>query len=244
MQKVVGKTGDPLYDLLLLDEAQDFLPGEIRLFRRLARDLFMVADSRQQIYGGGLTLDDLKATVNDTNYLRFHYRSGRPICAVADGIGRTFSAGYEPILPTCNYNASSFQPSVDIVRGSMSEQATAIAQRLVIQRRAYPEGFLGVICPRGEDVRMLSNALRASGFADDLCVQDREDGYKRVDATKPIWLSTVHSAKGLEFRAVHFAGAETVVYFRAEQEKIGLYGSNASENGLDYLSSRAAACLF
>lgn len=134
----------PLYDVLLLDEAQDFLPGEIRLFRRLARDLFMVADSRQQIYGSGSKLAELGAVADRTLELRFHYRNGHPICEVADGIGRSFSAGYEPVLPTCNYNSPGFQPSVELVQASFAEQAQQIAQRLQLQRRTYPEGLLGV----------------------------------------------------------------------------------------------------
>jgi superfamily I DNA/RNA helicase len=232
VQSVVGMSGEPLYDVLLIDEAQDFLLGEIQLFRRLARDVFMVGDSRQQIYGGGLTLADLRSAVDETKILRFHYRSGRPICSVADGIGRTFSAGYEAILPTCNYNSAAFQPSVDIFRGNIPEQAAAIAHRLSLQRRAYPEGFLGVICPRGDDVKTLATALRDAGFGDQLCVQDREDGYRPFDPAKPIWVSTVHSAKGLEFRALHFAGADTVVQFRAEQKRLAYTGITRAKTAL------------
>src|SRR5437016_8972184 len=37
------------YDAILLDEAQDYLPDEIHIFNRLAKNLFIVADSRQKI---------------------------------------------------------------------------------------------------------------------------------------------------------------------------------------------------
>jgi hypothetical protein len=102
---------EPLYDVLLLDEAQDYLPGELQLFRRLAHDLFMVADLRQQIYPGRPVAAVLKSMVDRVLPLRYHYRCGQIICQVADDIGKTFSAGYEPILPSCNYNSPDMKPS-------------------------------------------------------------------------------------------------------------------------------------
>jgi superfamily I DNA/RNA helicase len=212
---------EPIYDVILLDEAQDYLPGEIRLFRRLGRDIFMVADSRQQIYRGDeRIIRCLESAVDETRSLRFHYRSGQPICQVADGIGATFSIGYEPILPTCNYNAVALPPSVDVFQGGTEAQAAEIAGRLVLQRRTYPEGLLGVICPRLSELRIIADALEERGFGPHLCVQDREDGYQPILADRLIWLSTVHGAKGLEFRALHFAAAEFVTRFGAQRKRL------------------------
>ena len=39
-----------IYDCILLDEAQDYVPAEIRTFEKLGTRLFCVADSRQKIY--------------------------------------------------------------------------------------------------------------------------------------------------------------------------------------------------
>jgi hypothetical protein len=73
---------------------------------------------------------------------------------VADCIGATFSIGYEPILPTCNYNALVLPPSVEVFQGEIEAQAAEIAGRLVLQRRTYPEGPVGRDLPaieRAED---------------------------------------------------------------------------------------------
>lgn len=210
----------PPYDVLLIDEAQDFLPREVALFKRLAHDLFMVADSRQRIYAGDSPMDVLEQAAQRTLTLRYHYRNGAPICEVADAIGRTFSAGYDPILPTCNYNSAGLRPSVDIFKGNLEKQANEIAQRLGLQRRTYPEAFLGVICPRAVDVRNVATALNERGLGSLLCVQDRDAGYQSIRADKPIWVSTVHGAKGLEFRAVHFAAAETTASAGAGQKRL------------------------
>jgi DNA helicase IV len=232
LNKAIPEGRDPIYDLLLLDEAQDYLPGELHLFRRLAHNLFMVADLRQQIYPGEPVGDVLQAIVDRVLPLRFHYRSGQVICQVADDIGKTFSAGYDPILPTCNYNSPDMLPSVEIFVGDIQAQAAEIGDRLRVQRRTYPEGFLGVICPRMADVRAISDALSARGFAGEICVQDRDDGYHRIQPDRPIWLSTIHSAKGLEFRAVHLAGAEHVKSFRAEQKRLAYTGVTRAKTSL------------
>ena len=220
-ERVLVRPGaDPLYDVLLLDEGQDFLAREIALFRRLTHDLFAVADNRQRIYAGASPLPALEQATQQVLSLRYHYRNGSPICEVADAIGRTFSDGYEPILPTCNYNSPGLVSSVDVFRGPLEQQAREIAERLRLQRRTYPEGFLGVICPRAADVRSIALSLGRTELGELLCVQDREAGYQTIQVDKPIWLSTIHGAKGLEFRALHFAAADTTTSARAGQKRL------------------------
>jgi DNA helicase IV len=110
--------------------------------------------------------------------------------------------------------------SVDVFAGGIGQQAEEIARRLKLQRRTYPEGFLGVICPRLSEVRIIANALDQSGLGNLLCVQDREAGYQAISPERPIWISTVHGAKGLEFRAVHFAAAETTTSAASGQKRL------------------------
>jgi DNA helicase IV len=222
----------PPFDVILIDEAQDFLPEEISIFRRLTRDIFMVADSRQRIYAGESPMAALEAAVDQSVSLRFHYRSGFPICGVADAIGKTFSAGYDEISPTCNYNTPGMRASVDVFCCDIVAQASEIANRLLLQRRTYPEGFLGVICPRSNEVRSIASSLRDAGLGDLLCVQDREAGYQRIHADKPIWISTIHGAKGLEFRALHFAAADTLTSGGASQKRMAYTGVTRAKTAL------------
>ena len=205
---VLAGRQDPIFDVLLVDEAQDFLQEELTVFRNLARDLFLVADSRQMIYETNSQIGNLEGVVDRTLRLRFHYRNGPEICEVADGIGRTFSSGYEPIVPTCNYDSSQFRASVNVFQGTQEVQIEELASRLELQRRTYPEGYLGIICPLSDDARAVARQLGEGPLAGLLCHQDREEGYQQIQAEKPIWISTVHGAKGLEFRAVHFVAAE------------------------------------
>ena len=217
---VLTGTQDPIFDVLFVDEAQDFLQEELAVFRRLARDLFLVADSRQMIYETNSPIASLETFVDRTLRLRFHYRNGPEICDVADRIGRTFSSGYDPIAPTCNYDSSQFRASVNVFQGTHDEQMEELASRLELQRRTYPEGFLGIICPRSDDARMVAEHLAESALGNLLCHQDREEGYQQIEAGRPIWISTVHSAKGLEFRAVHFVAAEGTVRVGPAQKRL------------------------
>ena len=225
VREILGTNPKPVFDSILLDEAQDYLLAELEVVRLLCHDVFLVADSRQQIYGDSVEFSVLAQLVSETRTLPFHYRSGPPICQVADGIGsRFFGRPYEPIMPTCNYKKDNPTPSVELVSASLDEQCERIAERLRVQLRAYSDEMLAVITPRLEEVRFVTSYLEQTDLHDRLCVQTREDGYQPLDESKPIWISTVHSAKGLEFGAVHFAGAEFVNRFRGEQKRLAYTG--------------------
>ena len=239
IQEVLSHRSAPMYDVIMLDEAQDYLAGEIEVFRALCADLFMVADSRQQIYPGDTDIAFLESKVDDHIGLTKHYRNGLPICQVADGIGERFSLPYESISPTCNYNSPDLRPSVEVFADSFAAQCEEIARRLRLQRRAYPEGFLGVICPRLREVRLLKDFLSNTDLADQLCVQIGADGYQRIVAERPIWLSTVHSAKGLEFRALHFAAAEFVNRYGPEQKRLTYTAVTRAKTALTIYHDRA-----
>ena len=234
-----------VFDTILLDEAQDYLLEELQVIRALCHDVFLVADSRQQIYGGSAEFSNLTGLVSETYSLPFHYRSGPRICQVADGIGsRFFGRPYDPILPTCNYPKDRPASTVEVVCANFGEQCERIAERLRVQLRAYSDEMLAVITPRVEEVRAIAEFLKQTDLADRLCVQSREDGYQPLDESKPIWVSTVHSAKGLEFGAVHFAGAELVARFRGEQKRLAYTGVTRAKISLTVYHERALPAYF
>ena len=239
VREILGPSPQPVFDTILLDEAQDYLIDELRVIRALCHDVFLVADSRQQIYGGSVQFSDLETLVSDTHTLPFHYRSGPPICQVADGIGsRFYGREYEPILPTCNYPKDRPTSTVELVPANMEGQCESIAERLRVQLRAYSDEMLAVITPRLEEMRLIAGYLGQTDLSDRLCVQSREDGYQPLNESKPIWVSTVHSAKGLEFGAVHFAGANLVTRFRGEQKRLAYTGVTRAKTSLTVYHER------
>lgn len=245
VKEAIGANPEPVFDTILLDEAQDYLMDELEVVRALCHDVFLVADSRQQIYGGSVQFKELAKLVSETHTLPFHYRSGPPICQVADGIGARFvGRRYEPILPTCNYKKERPAPSVELVTLSLEEQCERIADRLRVQLRAYSDEMLAVISPRLEEVRFLAACLEQTDLCDRLSVQTREDGYQPLDENRPIWVSTIHSAKGLEFGAVHFAGADFVSRFRGQQKRLAYTGVTRAKMSLTVYHAKALPAYF
>jgi DNA helicase IV len=210
LQEVFERTGAPIFDAIFVDEAQDHSMEDLTALSRLCRDFFLTTDSRQMIYEGGIPSDAFNGIVSDVRTLRYHYRSSPEICDLADAIGSTFSTGYERISPTSRYPVSGPREPVRVFKGALQDQAAEIAARLSGQIRAYRGQLIGVIAPRKEDVAVVASELRTAGFADLISVQTDDEGYLPFDPDRPVCISTVHAAKGLEFQAVHFAASETV----------------------------------
>jgi superfamily I DNA/RNA helicase len=202
---------------VLVDEAQDFLPGEIAILRTLGERFFGVADSRQKIYKGQDSIKKLEKEIN-TVKLPFHYRNGHKICTVADGLAKEVT-GEPTMLETSKYSEAKLESTVEpLAFPTLDEQCDELIDRLDTQIKAYPGELIGIACPRGEDLIPVVERLRNSVFADQLVVQTSDDGYTEFDPDKNICVSKLHSAKGLEFRAFHILAAEGLKKFPLQRE--------------------------
>lgn len=192
-----------VYDGILLDEAQDYLPDEIRLFKRLSRVIFVSAHSKQKIYDGEDIAPLLESLTDEKHELHYHYRIGREICKLADAL---VTGHEEPLLlPTCNYDESGRKSSVEpFLCADVDQEATKIIERLSVQLRAYPDEMLGVISPGRDTALRIWERLMDSDLAA-LAVLQIGGDHSPFEPEKRICVATVHSAKGLEFRALHVA---------------------------------------
>lgn len=222
-----------VHDTILLDEAQDYLPEEVELFRRLSRDLFAVADSREKIYDLTDSLPTLEASVDEIIELRYHYRNGIEICRLADEVGARMTGHYEPITPTSNYPETEMPSKFEQHCCSLDDQATKISEALKLQRRTFPTALLGVICPRRAEVKELAAKLGSLGLGSEITLQTYEDGYQPLDPERHIWVSSIHGAKGLEFRALHIAGLEYVRNCGGQQKKLAFTAITRAKTRLD-----------
>jgi len=191
------------FDALLLDEAQDYTPQEIRIFSQLTDVLVATADVRQKIYD----VEDCSATLAEAigrEYkLKYHFRNGHDICKVADGIYKGYPI-YEPMLPYSNYKEADY-PSEAVPKYPLQfqEQIVEMVDQVRRQRVAYPEDLIGILSPRNEELDAIEIELNRAGLGPYFT---RANSSNRFDCTRPIWLSTLAAAKGLEFRAVHILG--------------------------------------
>ncbi len=203
---------------ILLDEAQDYLPEEIRIFHQLCGRIFAVADSRQKIYDGESPIVKLEEICDETQRLRFHYRTGLKICKLADGIAKKWT-DYEPMSPCSNYDESAMPSQIEIVAcDNIEEQCNKISEQMDNQLKAYPGEFIGIICPRQNEFVTVADFFSRSSFSSKVSVQEGKKGHIKFLSDKPIIITTVHSAKGLEFRALHIVGSEYMKKFRTQKK--------------------------
>ena len=223
-----GKSGVQ-FDALLLDEAQDYTAEEIRLFRGLTEVLVATADQRQRIYDVQDSSAVLKDCVDTVHELKYHFRNGLEICRLADGLHKGV-AGYVPMQQYSNYEEAAYPSKVLKKSGlSLNEQAVAIAAQATDQRFAYPDDLIGVLCPTNADLDVIEAGLHAAGLGHDIT---RANDHDQFDSSRPIWLSTLTAAKGLEFRAVHIAGLDNLRKMGGAQKRLIFTGITRAKTAL------------
>ncbi|MBC8029913.1 MAG: ATP-dependent helicase [Pyrinomonadaceae bacterium] len=195
--------GKEFYDAIFLDEAQDYLPDEIRVFKTLAKVIFASAHSKQKIYDGVDTTPLLESLTDQQHKLHYHYRIGRRICKLADAL--VTGHEIELLLPASNYNEVERPSSVEDIRcANLDEEIAKITEALSVQVRAYPDELLGVISPGKETAVRIWEALAETDLGP-ISVLQISGEHAPFESGTRICVATVHSAKGLEFRALHIA---------------------------------------
>jgi len=201
------------YDAIILDEAQDCLPEEIEIFDKLAGVLFVATDSKQKIYSTKDPLAKIRELVPNKFELRYHYRNGLKICRLADALAK-HSELNRNLEETSNYNERKLPSSVEVEQcASVSDQVDKAIVKLTTQLKAYPEELLGIVCPTHEELDKVIKCLRASRLNRVCVYQGAEDGYVPFSKDTMICVCTIHSAKGLEFRALHVLGLDSIGKF-------------------------------
>jgi superfamily I DNA/RNA helicase len=205
------------FDCILIDEAQDYSAEEIEVISKFAKRIFAVGDSKQHIMSeAGGALERLAELCDTSTELTAHYRSGRRICRVADGIRNQVDSEHG-LEATSNYDEGEFPSSVKTFSGlDIREQVDTAIPEIETQLRAYPVGMIGVVCPRHEELSEVWSLLNRSALSDVLQLQQYSDGYSAFDGTKRVIVTTLHGAKGLEFRALHLLGMDQVKKFRLQ----------------------------
>lgn len=232
------------YDYLLIDEAQDYEPEELKVILALANHVVIVGDDRQAIYQGSAGLEYLKEVVDSQSFLESHYRSGEKICRLADGIHKECDSenGMEA---HANYNEEEFPSSVTPFAGlSLEDQAKQLISELKNQLLAYASGLIGVVCPRHDDLDIVIPILMGSELAKNIQIERFDSGYMQLDSAKRILVTTIHAAKGLEFRALHILAAEYVASFRDKQKRVTYTAVTRARTSLSIYHNRSLPAYF
>ena len=226
------QVNDHKLDCLLLDECQDYTSAELKALARFANCIFAVGDGRQRIYQDEDAISVLVGICGKPIELKYHYRNGRKICRVADGVYNLVD-DKDGLEASSQYDESAFPSEVFSFEGiSLDDQVEEIVESLKTQLRAYPTGLLGVLCPLVEKVNYVFEALENSPLKKNVQRQVFEHGYDSFDPARRIIVSTIHGAKGLEFRAVHLTAMEGLAKHRSRQKRLAYTGITRAKSSL------------
>ena len=205
-----------IYDVILVDEAQDYSPEEIKLIASFADRVFAVGDRNQQISEHKGALEKLQDLGAKCSTLTTHYRNGLKICRVADGIKNLIDHP-DGLEATSNYDEAKFPSTVDVFGGvTLEEQVAKAIPRIKTQLLAYPGEMIGVLCPRLDDLDIVCDQLATSDISEDIHIQ-RAGAYSPFSPERQVVVSTTNGAKGLEFRAVHMLAADNLKRFPTQR---------------------------
>lgn len=205
-----------VFDVILLDEAQDYSAEEAGLIRSFGARLFAVGDNNQRITEKSGALQRIEELGAVRTELQHHYRNGIKICRVADGIKNVLddASGMEA---RSNYDEASFPSTVDVLGGiNLPTQIAEAIRRIKVQIQAYPGEMIGILCPRAAELSDVVDLLVKSEIAGYIQVQ-RAGAYEAIVPDRPVLVTTVQGAKGLEFRAVHMVAAEKLKRYQTQR---------------------------
>jgi hypothetical protein len=216
------------YDAILLDEAQDFGTDALRFALGLLaagrEDVVIVADAAQNIFRRKFSWKQAGVQAQGrSRILRVNYRNTREILEFASRFllaSRILRPDEVPdpedentVIPPESSMRSGPQPVVEIVRDVRSEvQAAVSVVKEWVGRNPGPR-TIGVLYPGSFD----SGVDRGKKLWDGLLIgkceafwlsdpRDRNSRDRLADVKSPVILSSVHSAKGLEFPYVALCG--------------------------------------
>ena len=228
-----GGPGTDTYDAILIDEAHDFDPDWFRCCTRALRDpeagdLLVAVDGAQSLYGRPRSFTWKGMGINAVGRSRRlgrNYRNTREILEFAWEVAQAPVAADEQtethirVEPT-EAVRNGPKPGYRACEGIRDEYATVARLVEHYKGMGIPERDIAVLYPRKEGKRIdgLFAALKQAG---EVCWLTNELDPTARDAfmTRPgVRLTTIHSAKGLEFPVVILTALDQLPHPRQRDE--------------------------
>jgi hypothetical protein len=225
-----GKHKPSFFDAILIDEAHDFHPEWLKLIVKClnpkTNSLFIVHDSAQNIYRKGFSFKSIGIQIKGrTKILKTNYRNTREIAQLASSFlncGIKFTDELlkddegqllEIIRPQATLRSGSLPQLIECQ--NFREECAEIAARvkLWLEKGKYPpQEILILYVKKGTNpkddkyIQAILNALEEAGIEYEWITRNQESKRRFELASAKVKVSTIHSAKGLDFAAVAVVG--------------------------------------
>jgi len=197
---------DFIYDAVIADEVQDFGAPEIRLLAKLASTnpagLMLLGDAGQRIYPGGYSLKTLGIDVakGHSKQLRVSYRIGAAIRRVAE---RIRSETNDDLEGATEANVGDYslrggkEPQFKAFVTKSQKQSFVVEEIQQMLSEDYSLSEIAILGRTKKDFKNWEELLQSNAI--DVADTKEREGVSII---------TMHSAKGLEFRAVFIVDCE------------------------------------
>ncbi len=216
----------PRFDVVLMDEAQDFNSDALRfavgLLKNDSEDLVIVADAAQNIYRRKFSWKEsgIKAQ-GRTRILRVNYRNTREILQSANSFllsSNSLVADDVPdfedentVIPPESASRSGSIPELEVVPNVLTEVNRAVEIAAEWSKIVGENEKIAILYPGkdGKDRGYFLNMMLRNSGVDFYWATDKKNWAAKAGmatAKQKIILSTIHSAKGLEYPYVILCG--------------------------------------
>jgi superfamily I DNA/RNA helicase len=206
----------PAWDVIVVDETQDFSGNQVRAVLAHASvdsSVTFVLDSAQRIYPRGFTWQEVGVVRPNVFTLSANYRNTREIAAFARPIIDGVEIGDDGLLPNLQATGN-LGDKPHVVVGKFGAQLAWALDNVVVPALAADESVVFLHPKGGGWFREIVSQLRAREITSvDL---SRLDEWPQGDTE--VALSTLHSAKGLEFDHVILIGLSQEVTPAGEED--------------------------
>lgn len=197
---------NPLYDIIVADETQDFSANQIRaISNQLApvHSLTLIVDTAQRIYARGFTWQEAGIRIRPENSARLerNHRNTVEIAEFASPLVTGIPMDDDATIPDFS-SCTRHGPKPIMVRGTFSDQ-TKFAIKYIQDKIDLDTESVAFLHPKGGGwFKHLREKLLRAGLT--FVEITRSSAWPR--GPENIALSTLHSAKGLEFDHVFLIG--------------------------------------
>lgn len=197
LQHLLNRTPNERYDVIVIDECQDFSEMEITILRKLTDKIIAVGDLDQKVYE---MVPSSYFRQLDSRKLQTIYRFGKKVARIAQPFSRS-GEQLESKVSTLN------DTDVYRVRAAGSTDVTNSIFR-IISAKKFTNQTIAILSPTNLQLNNINNSLANKGIVCFKASSNKDFREYEFDSGKPI-LITPFSAKGMEFDVVILYGYNT-----------------------------------